>query len=120
MSENIAVIGLGYVGLPVALAFAKKFQTVGFDVDVAKVKELVGGYDRNHEVAESVLKGTALKMTADPLHLATVTFWVIAVPTPVDENNVPDLTPVVRASETSASTSRRGTWSSTSPPSTPG
>ena len=84
MSENIAVIGLGYVGLPVALAFAKKFQTVGFDVDVAKVKELCGGYDRNHEVPESVLKETKLQMTADPAALAAVTFWVVAVPTPVD------------------------------------
>ena len=100
MSETIAVIGLGYVGLPVALAFAKKFETVGFDIDAAKVKELVGGYDRNHEVEESVLKGTKLQMTADTAKLAKVTFWVIAVPTPVDENNVPDLTPVVKASET--------------------
>ena len=100
MSENIAVIGLGYVGLPVALAFAKKFNAVGFDIDAAKVKELVSGYDRNHEVPEDVLKGTALKMTSDTAELAKVTFWVIAVPTPVDENNVPDLTPVVRASET--------------------
>ena len=100
MSETIAVIGLGYVGLPVALAFAKKFSAVGFDIDAAKVKELVGGYDRNHEVPEDVLKGTALKMTSDTADLAKVTFWVIAVPTPVDENNVPDLTPVVRASET--------------------
>ena len=100
MTENIAVIGLGYVGLPVALAFAKKFNAVGFDIDAAKVKELVSGYDRNHEVPEDVLKGTALKMTSDTAELAKVTFWVIAVPTPVDENNVPDLTPVVRASET--------------------
>jgi UDP-N-acetyl-D-galactosamine dehydrogenase len=100
MSENIAVIGLGYVGLPVALAFARKFPTVGFDVDGPKVKELLSGYDRNHEVPKSVLKATALKITADPAELATVTFWVVAVPTPVDEDNVPDLTPVVRASET--------------------
>ena len=100
MTENIAVIGLGYVGLPVALAFAKKFNAVGFDIDAAKVKELVGGYDRNHEVPEDVLKATALKMTSDTADLAKVTFWVIAVPTPVDENNVPDLSPVVRASET--------------------
>ena len=100
MSEHIAVIGLGYVGLPVALAFAEKFKTVGFDVDVPKVKELQRGYDRNHEVAEDILKATKLEMTADPAALKTVTFWVVAVPTPVDENNVPDLTPVVRASET--------------------
>ena len=99
MVENIAVMGLGYVGLPVALAFAKKFPTVGFDIDAAKVKELISGHDRNLEVPESILKATKLKMTADTADLAAVTFWVVAVPTPVDENNVPDLTPVVRASE---------------------
>ncbi len=100
MSETIAVIGLGYVGLPVALAFAKKFKAVGFDIDAAKVKELVSGHDRNREVPEAILKSTALKMSADTADLADVTFWVIAVPTPVDENNVPDLTPVVKASQT--------------------
>ena len=108
MSENIAVIGLGYVGLPVALAFARKFNTVGFDIDAPKVKELVSGYDRNHEVPEDVLKSTKLKMTADPKDLANVTFWVVAVPTPVDENNVPDLTPVVKASETVAKHLKKG------------
>ena len=75
MSENIAVIGLGYVGLPVALAFALKFNTVGFDIDTPKVKELVSGYDRNHEVPEDVLKSTKLKMTADPKDLPKITFW---------------------------------------------
>jgi len=108
MSENIAVIGLGYVGLPVALAFARKFDTVGFDIDAPKVKELVSGYDRNHEVPEDVLKSTKLKMTADPKDLANITFWVVAVPTPVDENNVPDLTPVVKASETVAKHLKKG------------
>ncbi len=100
MSETIAVLGLGYVGLPVALAFAKKFAAVGFDIDAAKVRELVEGYDRNHEVPADVLKATSLVMTSQPADLAKVTFWVVAVPTPVDGNNVPDLTPVVRASET--------------------
>jgi UDP-N-acetyl-D-galactosamine dehydrogenase len=100
MSETIAVVGLGYVGLPVALAFAKKFTTIGFDIHAAKVAELARGYDRNHEVPEEVLKSTTLVMTHDTAALADVTFWVVAVPTPVDENNVPDLSPVVRASET--------------------
>ena len=99
--EKIAVVGLGYVGLPVALAFARKFQhVVGFDVDDKKVAELNRGHDRNGEVEETVLKQTALRMTSDPKALRECTFFVVAVPTPVDENNVPDLGPVVRASET--------------------
>lgn len=101
MTEKIAVIGLGYVGLPVALAFARKFPgTVGFDIDATKVSELRRGYDRNHEVPEEVLTGSTLVMTSNASDLAGVTFFVVAVPTPVDEHNVPDLTPVVRASET--------------------
>ena len=101
MTEKIAVIGLGYVGLPVALAFARKFAgTVGFDVHAEKVSELKRGFDRNHEQTKETLDSTPLAMTSDPADLAGCTFFVVAVPTPVDENNVPDLTPVERASET--------------------
>jgi UDP-N-acetyl-D-glucosamine/UDP-N-acetyl-D-galactosamine dehydrogenase len=101
MTERIACVGLGYVGLPVALAFARKFPgTVGFDIHQEKVDELRRGYDRNHECPEEILKKTTLKMTADPKDMQGCTFFVVAVPTPVDKNNVPDLTPVVKASET--------------------
>jgi UDP-N-acetyl-D-galactosamine dehydrogenase len=101
MQERIAVIGLGYVGLPVALAFARKYPgTVGFDVNKEKLDELRRGFDRNQEVPESVLKGSSLNMTSEIADLKGITFFVVAVPTPVDHNNVPDLTPVVRASET--------------------
>ena len=101
MTERIACVGLGYVGLPVALAFARKFPgTVGFDIHQEKVDELRRGYDRNHETSEEVLKKTTLQMTADPKDMAGCTFFVVAVPTPVDKNNVPDLTPVIKASET--------------------
>jgi len=108
-SEKIAVLGLGYVGLPVALAFARKFPgTVGFDVHVEKVKELARGYDRNHEVPEEVLKGTPLKVSSNLDDIKAATFYVVAVPTPVDENNVPDLTPVVRASESVGKVLKKG------------
>ena len=101
MSERIAVVGLGYVGLPVALAFARKFSgTVGFDVDREKVSELLRGEDRNREHTGEALRSTSLKMTSDPADLRGCTLFVVAVPTPVDGNNVPDLTPVERASET--------------------
>jgi UDP-N-acetyl-D-galactosamine dehydrogenase len=109
MSDTIAILGLGYVGLPVALAFARKFPgTIGFDVDVAKVKELARGHDRNGEISEEVLRGTSLKVSSDTSDLAKATFFIVAVPTPVDENNVPDLRPVVRASETVAKVLKKG------------
>jgi UDP-N-acetyl-D-galactosamine dehydrogenase len=89
------------VGLPVALAFARRFPgAVGFDVNAEKVEELRRGHDRNQEVSAEVLRATSLKITSDLQDLAGTTFFVVAVPTPVDHNNVPDLTPVVRASET--------------------
>jgi UDP-N-acetyl-D-galactosamine dehydrogenase len=109
MAERIAVIGLGYVGLPVALAFARKFPgAIGFDVNKEKVEELRRGYDRNQETPEVELKGSSLKITSDLADLKEVTFFVVAVPTPVDDNNVPDLTPVVRASETVGKALRKG------------
>src|SRR5262245_56950822 len=107
--EKIGIIGLGYVGLPVALAFARKFPgTVGFDVHAEKVKELARGFDRNLEVPEAVLKGTPLRVSSDLSDIASATFYVVAVPTPVAENNVPDLTPVVRASESVGKVLKKG------------
>src|SRR5258706_3932343 len=101
MNERIGVIGLGYVGLPVALAFARKFPgTVGFDVHREKVEELRSGHDRNQEQPGDVLRATTLKMTSDPDDLVGCTFFVVALPTPVDANNVPALAPVERATET--------------------
>ena len=109
MSERIAVIGLGYVGLPVALGFAKKFPgTIGFDINAAKVSALRAGNDLTGEVPPEVLEATALEMTADPAALKGATFFVVAVPTPVDRNNRPDLTPVVKASETVGRALKKG------------
>jgi UDP-N-acetyl-D-glucosamine/UDP-N-acetyl-D-galactosamine dehydrogenase len=109
VQERIAVIGLGYVGLPVALAFARRFAgAVGFDVDGEKVAELRRGFDRNREVSQAELAGSSLKITGDLADLKGVTFFVVAVPTPVDHNNVPDLTSLVRASETVGKSLDRG------------
>jgi UDP-N-acetyl-D-galactosamine dehydrogenase len=109
MSETIAVLGLGYVGLPVALAFARAFPgTVGFDVHAEKVRELARGFDRNREVSKEVLTGTPLTVTSELAGIAKATFYVVAVPTPVDENNVPDLTPVIRASESVGKVLKKG------------
>jgi UDP-N-acetyl-D-galactosamine dehydrogenase len=109
MQERIAVIGLGYVGLPVALAFARKFPgAIGFDVNEEKVAELRRGYDRNQEVSGPELEASSLTITSNLADLKGATFFVVAVPTPVDNNNVPDLTSVVRASETVASALAKG------------
>lgn len=103
VTERIAVIGLGYVGLPVALGFARAFpETIGFDIHEDKVGELKRGHDRNHEVEPEVLSQTTLRFTSSIDDLAGANFFVVAVPTPVDENRVPDLTPVEKASETVA------------------
>jgi UDP-N-acetyl-D-galactosamine dehydrogenase len=100
MSERIAVIGLGYVGLPVALAFARKFPgTIGFDIDKSKVDALRQGLDGTGEVSEEVLQTTSLTMTSDPAALVAATFFVVSVPTPVDAARRPDLRLLVRASE---------------------
>src|SRR5690349_115184 len=101
MSERIAVIGLGYVGLPVALAFARTFpQTLGFDIDSAKVAALRRGQDRSGEISSNTLQSSSLLLTDDPAALTESTFFVIAVPTPIDSNNRPDLRPLIQASET--------------------
>ena len=107
--EKIAVVGLGYVGLPVALGFARRFPgTVGFDINKPKVDALRNGRDVTGEVPPETLKATALKLTSDPADLKQATFFVVAVPTPVDRNNRPDLTPVVKASETVGRALKKG------------
>ena len=99
--EKIAVIGLGYVGLPVALSFGRKLATVGFDIRPRRVEELKRGHDETMEVtAEQLASATKLEMTADPAKLADCTFYIVAVPTPIDGNNRPDLGPMISASKT--------------------
>ncbi|AKU93104.1 nucleotide sugar dehydrogenase [Vulgatibacter incomptus] len=100
MNEKIGVVGLGYVGLPVALAFAKEFPTVGFDISERRVSALREGRDPNGETAGEELQHTSMRFTTDAADLSDCTFFVVAVPTPVDSGNRPDLTPVIRASET--------------------
>ncbi|MBL8936265.1 MAG: nucleotide sugar dehydrogenase [Archangium sp.] len=109
MAERVAVIGLGYVGLPVAMGFARKFPgTIGFDINEAKVKELASGFDRTGEIDSATLKAVPLEITADASKLKQATFFVVAVPTPVDVDNRPDLTPVVKASETVGKALKKG------------
>lgn len=100
---KIAVIGLGYVGLPLARLFSTKYRTVGFDMNAGRVEALMKGHDATLEVADDLLQ-SALKngfvCTSDIEQIRDCNFYVVAVPTPVDENNNPDLTPLYKASET--------------------
>jgi UDP-N-acetyl-D-glucosamine/UDP-N-acetyl-D-galactosamine dehydrogenase len=99
--EKIAVIGLGYVGLPVAISFGKKLPTVGFDIRQRRIDELREGHDDTREVtSEQLASANKLELTADPARLADCTFYIVAVPTPIDNNNRPDLGPMISASRT--------------------
>ena len=93
MSERgFAILGLGYVGLPVALAFARHFSPViGFDVSKERVSELKSGEDRSGEVAADALRQSTLRLTDDPEDLAEASFFIVAVPTPIDGQRRPDL-----------------------------
>ena len=99
--RTVGVIGLGYVGLPVAVAFAERFAgTVGFDVDFARVDELKAGIDRTREVDSDRLRASGLDVTSDPGRLAGVDFFIVTVPTPIDGQNRPDLSAIEAASHT--------------------
>ena len=99
--RKIAVIGLGYVGLPVAVAFARSgAPVVGFDVDRRRIEELRSGHDRTREVAPADLQHAALKFENDPAALAQADFYIVTVPTPIDAARRPDLGAVLAASET--------------------
>ncbi|MET3591656.1 UDP-N-acetyl-D-galactosamine dehydrogenase [Mesorhizobium shonense] len=100
MSERIAVIGLGYVGLPVAVAFGKVFPgTIAFDISECRINELRDGVDRTGEVDTTALKESSIVLTADREMLKGATVFIVAVPTPIDINRAPDLAPLKLASE---------------------
>jgi len=98
--ERVAVIGLGYVGLPVALGFARHFQTVGFDIDTSRVEGLKRGHDRTHEVTTDVLRDTTLTLSTDDSSLRDCSFFIVTVPTPIDAARRPDLGALQSASRT--------------------
>ena len=118
MSTKIAVIGLGYVGLPLALLFATKYQVVGFDINKTRITELNSGIDKTLEVSDEDLQAVLVQdFNTDTIGLnfsdlltdiADCNYYIVTVPTPVDKNNRPDLTPLYKASETVGKVLKKG------------
>jgi len=98
--ENIiAVIGLGYVGLPLAVTFSKKYNVIGYDISRERIDELVNGIDRTREVSKSDLHLSSIKLTSDLFELKRANFHIVTVPTPIDEDKQPDLQPLTSATK---------------------
>uniref|UniRef100_UPI004047A87B nucleotide sugar dehydrogenase n=1 Tax=Aliarcobacter sp. TaxID=2321116 RepID=UPI004047A87B len=103
MKDKICVIGLGYVGLPLAHAFSEKYEVVGFDINKARIEELNNGFDRTLELNETQVKESlenGMKFTLDVEEIKNCNVYIVTVPTPIDESNEPDLTPIVKSTET--------------------
>ncbi len=109
-NETLAVIGLGYVGLPIALEFAKKIKVIGFDINAKRVEMMRNNIDPSQELEVSAFEGCDIEFTNDLEVLKQAAFYIVAVPTPVDEHNVPDLVPVKRASETIGKVIKKGDY----------
>ena len=109
-NETLAVIGLGYVGLPIALEFAKKIKVIGFDINAKRVEMMRNNIDPSQELEVSAFEGCDIEFTNDLEVLKQAAFYIVAVPTPVDEQNVPDLVPVKRASETIGKVIKKGDY----------
>ncbi|WP_448697786.1 nucleotide sugar dehydrogenase [Mucilaginibacter sp. AW1-3] len=116
LTANIAIIGLGYVGLPLAVEFGKKYSVVGFDININRIKELSEGKDHTLETHGDVLKkvtrgkegGTGVYFTGNKEALNDCNVFIVTVPTPVDQYNNPDLTPLIKATETVAKALKKG------------
>jgi UDP-N-acetyl-D-glucosamine/UDP-N-acetyl-D-galactosamine dehydrogenase len=107
---RVAIIGLGYVGLPIALAFAKKIKVIGFDISKKKIELLKQGTDPGKEMSKDEFQGTDIIFTDSEEELKNANFFIVAVPTPVDDHNVPDLRPVKGASEVIGRALKKGDY----------
>src|SRR5215210_4746235 len=108
--EKLAVIGLGYVGLPIALEFARKTSVIGFDINEKRIEMMKQGIDPSNELDGKAFENCDIRFTNSLDVLREAKFFIVAVPTPVDEHNVPDLTPVKRASETIGKVIKKGDY----------
>jgi UDP-N-acetyl-D-galactosamine dehydrogenase len=109
--ENcLSVIGLGYVGLPIALEFAKKIKVIGFDIKADRVEMMKNGIDPSNELPKEAFDGCDILFTANPEDLKKATFHIVAVPTPIDKRNLPDLTPLLAATRTVGKILKKGDY----------
>lgn len=109
MNRKIGLVGLGYVGLPVAVAFGKEHHIIGFDINENRIESLKSGTDYTNEVTDEELQSSNIDFTSDGSKLSEADFLIVAVPTPINEHNQPDLTPLVKASETVGKHLSKGT-----------
>ena len=107
---RIAVIGLGYVGLPIALAFARKVKVIGFDINEKRVNMMKKGIDPSNELSKKDFQGTDIEFTHKLEDLKKAQFFIVAVPTPIDEHNLPDLKPLIGASTTVGKVLKKGDY----------
>ncbi|HUW92238.1 MAG TPA: nucleotide sugar dehydrogenase [Bacteroidales bacterium] len=107
---KLSLIGLGYVGLPIALEFARKIKVIGFDIKPERVELMKKGIDPSNELESEAFMGADIKYTYNPEDLREASFHIIAVPTPVNKHNLPDLTPVLKASETVGKILKKGDY----------
>ncbi len=108
--ETLAVIGLGYVGLPIALAFAKKMKVIGFDINSKRVAMMQKGIDPSKELSKKDFQGSDIVFTDSLAVLKKAKFFIIAVPTPIDDSNIPDLSPLIGASTTVGKVLKKGDY----------
>lgn len=108
--KKLAVIGLGYVGLPIALEFAKKISVIGFDINEDRIKLMQNAIDPSKELESSAFADSDIEFTSSLDKLREANFYIVAVPTPVDKHNVPNLTPVIKASETMGKVLKKGDY----------
>ena len=109
MSKKIGVIGLGYVGLPLAVEFGKKFQTIGYDINLKRIQELKSGFDNTSEISKYKLQSSVkLKLSSDLEDLKKCNIYIISVPTPISSKNEPDLKILLKATKSVASILKKG------------
>lgn len=105
---KIAIVGLGYVGMPLAVAFSEQFPVIGFDVNSRKIAQYKKGIDETLEVGDEVISSCSVEFTDEEAKIREASFVVVAVPTPINGDKTPDLSPVIRASETVGRNLRSG------------
>ena len=109
-NTKLAVIGLGYVGLPIALEFAKRVNVIGFDINASRIGQMQRGQDPSRELSSADFENRSIQFTCNIDDLNEATFFIVAVPTPIDDSNLPDLKPLLGASRTVGQVLKKGDY----------